>query len=185
MSTNRKHVDKLLAAGFSQLSIAEELILMDDKFKDKKLDTVRKNVSRHSERHVSIKDRAVRQIIEKRAAEQGVLLEEATGQLTTARSLLDLMVARGHDQLTDPDYRVRMADVIEATKMLEDAQRQEYVHKVEIMQRQVWAISQALQIKIDDPQQLADVVELANRLFEDPDLIDSGTLAQESMELVA
>lgn len=180
-SVNRKHVDKLLAAGFSALSIAEEMIRIDDDFKEKKLDTVRKNVSRHADRHVNIKDRAIRQIIEKRAAEQGILVDEVEGQIATTRSLLDLMVAKGHDQMTDPDYRVRMADVIEGVKILEDVQRQEIVHQVEVMQRQVWAISTALQMQIKDQETLAKVVSMAERLFENPELVDDGLLSVQEL----
>lgn len=172
-SPNRRHVDKLIAAGFSYLSIAQELQVLDEEFKEKKLDTIRRNVSRHADRHVNIKDRAVRQIIEKRAQEQGVLLEEATGQITSVRSLLDLMVARGHDQLADPDYRVRMADVMEASRMLEDVQRQEYAHKVDVLERQVWAIGQALQRSIKDASILNEIVQTANMYFENPELVDN------------
>lgn len=172
-SPNRRHVDKLVAAGFSYLSIAQELQALDDEFREKKLDTIRKNVSRHADRHVNIKDRAVRQIIETRAKEQGVLLEEATGQITSVRSLMDLMVARGHDQLADPEFRVRMADVMEAARMLEDVSRQEYMHKVEVLQRQVWAIGQALTHVEKDKSKLGEIVAMANNLFENPELADN------------
>ena len=172
-SPNRKQVDKLLAAGYSGHSIAEELIALDPNFKDKRIETVRKNVFRHSKAHVNVKERSIRATIEKRALEAGVLIDEVEGQLGTSRSLLDLVIAKGHEQLVDPDYRVRMADVIEATKMLEDTQRQEYLAKVEVMQRQVWAISEALKITMRDSEQLNKVVELANRLFENPEVLDT------------
>lgn len=183
-STHRPMIDKLLVAGFSNVTIAEELQRVDENFRDKVPATVRKNVSRHADRHVNVKDRAIRRIIEKRAAEQGMLIDEVEGQIATSRSLLDLMVAKGHDQLSDPDYRVRMADVIEATKMVEDVQRQEYVQKVEVMTKQVWAISQALQLKVKDPIILAEIVELAGQLFENPDLVDSGELSEKQKEMV-
>lgn len=179
-SSSRRHVDKLLAAGFSYLSIAEELEKLDDDFKGKKIDTIRKNVERHSKGHVNIKDRAVRQIIEKRALEQGILVDEVSGQLTGARSLYDLIVAKGHDQLADPDQRVRFTDVIEAAKLLEETQRQEYVHKAEVMQRQVWCISEALRRVLGDNNDLLQkIITEAEFLFANPDSGNVTTLAKE------
>lgn len=181
-SKNRRHIERLMAGGFTAVAIAEELIRADEDFKEKKLDTVRRNVSRHAEKHLNIKDRAVRAVIEKRAAEQGALITEEVERITTARSLLDLVVDRGHDQLQDPDYKVRMADVIEATKMLEDIARQEYVSQVEVMQRQVWAISQALQIKMKDQDTLSEIVNLANQLFDNPEILDDNIVQQPELE---
>jgi hypothetical protein len=151
-SPSRKHVDKLLAAGFSPTSIAEELQLLDEDFRIKQFDTVRKNVERHAKRHVNVKDRAVREIIEARARESGILVETATGTITTGRALLDILVQKATEQAGNPDSRVKYADAIEAVKMLEDLQRSEYIHELEVLQRQVWAISQAVKDLVPEEQ---------------------------------
>jgi|SRR5581483_3774866 len=177
-SANRSRVDKLLAAGFSYISVAEELQVLDDEFKHKELDTIRKNVERHAKRHVNIKDRAVREIIERRALEQGIILDEATGQIATGRALLDLVVAKGTEQLTDPDMRVKVADAIEAVKMLEDVQKSEYLAQVEAMQKQVFCISRAVQ-ELVPADLLPTIVHRAEELFRNPALLDNDRRAIE------
>lgn len=143
-SSARAKVDRLLAAQFSYVDIANELIESHDDFKGKNLDTVRKNVERHSKSHVDIHSKAVREIVERRAREQGILVETATGKITSGRALLDLLVDRATNQISDPAAKVKYADAIEAVKMLEDVQKQEYLAELERMQRQVYAISQAV-----------------------------------------
>jgi len=168
---SRPKVDKLIAAQFSFSSIAEELIESDPDFAGKELDTVRKNVERHAKRHLDIRNKAIRQIVEQRAKEQGMLLESVEGKITSGRALLDLIINRGTEQLTDsPDFKVKMADAIEAVKMLEDVQKAEFQAQLETMQKQVWAISEALKTVASkrkiDPLFIPEVVQEAHRLFE-------------------
>jgi hypothetical protein len=169
-SSARTTVDKLLAAQLSYKSIAEELVLHED-FRDKNLDSVRKNVERHSKAHVDIRSKAVREVVERRAKEQGILLDSAEGQITSSRALLDLIVSRGTEQLAlDPDSRVRFADAIEAAKMIEDAQRTEYQARLEVLERQVWAISEAVKWGWGRAGlSLQAVIECAGWLFDNPD----------------
>lgn len=144
-SAARTKVDRLLAAQFSYTAVAEELIETHPDFQGKNLDTVRKNVERHSKSHLDVKSRAVREIVERRAKEQGILLDSATGQITSGRALLDLVVNRATEQIsTNPDARVKYADALEAVKMLEDVQKQEYMAELDRLTRQVHAISQAV-----------------------------------------
>lgn len=170
-SASRNKVDKLVAAQFSYTSIAHELVESDPDFKDKEVDTVRKNVERHAKRHLDIRNKAIRQMVEQRAREQGMLLESVEGKITSGRALLDLIINRGTEQLTDnPDFKVKMADAIEAVKMLEDVQKAEFQAQLETMQRQVWAISEALKSvatkRSVDPMFIPEVVKEAHRLFE-------------------
>lgn len=164
-SKSRAKVDKLLAAQFSWISIAEELIMSDDDFKGKKLDTVRRNVERHSKLHIDIKNKAIRRIVEKRAEEQGMLLDSVEGKITSGRALLDLLISQATQQLSDPSARVKYADAIEAVKLLEDVQKAEFQSQLEVLQRQVWAVSTAVKEKVPEPL-LPGIVERAHQLFE-------------------
>lgn len=169
-SPQRAKVDKLIAAQFSMTDIAGELIDSDPDFKDKNPDTVRKNVERHAKRHLDLRNKAIRHMVEQRAREQGMLLETVEGKITSGRALLDLLIMRATEQATDPDQRVKFADAIEAVKMLEDVQKAEFQHQLETYQRQVWAISESLktiatQFKVD-PMFIPAVVKEAHRLFE-------------------
>lgn len=164
-SAARPMVDKLLAAQFSYTSIAEELVTQHDDFKGKEQDTVRKNVERHSKRHVDIRSKAIRNIVEARAKEQGILLESVEGKITSGRALLDVLIAKATEQASDPNSKVRYADAIEAVKMLEDVQKAEFQSQLEVLQRQVWAISTAVKNKVP-PTLLPGLIEEANQLFE-------------------
>lgn len=185
-SSSRAKVDRLVAAQFTYKSIAQELIDSDAEFSKKELDTVRKNVERHAKRHVDIRSRAVRAIVERRAKEQGILLDHAEGQITNGRALLDLIVGRATEQLAgNPDAKVRYQDALEAVKQLEDVQRGEYQAQLELLQRQVMAISTALKNVLtrhkhyDQPlvMLLPEIVQEAERIFdlENPDTIAGAT----------
>jgi hypothetical protein len=164
-SASRPKVDKLIASQFSFVSIAEELIESDPEFKDKSVDTVRKNVERHAKRHLDIRNRAIRRMVEQRAREQGILLDSVEGKITSGRALLDVLIAKATEQASDPNSKVRYADAIEAVKMLEDVQKAEYQHQLEVMQRQVWAISQAVKNKVPAAL-LPAIVKEAKELFD-------------------
>lgn len=165
-SSSRTKVDRLLAAQFSNTSIAEELVMDDPDFKGKELDTVRRNVERHAKNHVDIRSKAIRRMVEQRAKEQGMLLDSVEGKITSGRALLDMLVAQATDQLSNGSGKVRYADAIEAVKLLEDVQKAEFQSQLEVLQRQVWAISQAVKAKVPTAM-LPGIVEEAKRLFED------------------
>ncbi len=164
-SAHRATVDKLLAMQFSNTSVAEELQLLDPDFKDKELDTVRRNVERHGKNHLDLRNRAIRRMVEQRAKEQGILLDHVEGKITSGRALLDLLVANATEAAAS-GKPVRFADAIEAVKLLEETQKAEFQTQLEVMQRQVWAISQAVKAKVPETM-LPAIVEEAKRLFED------------------
>jgi hypothetical protein len=137
MSTHRLKIDKLLAAGFSNADCAHELMDSDEAFREKNFDTVRRNIERHAKAHLDIRNRAIREIVERRAREAGILVDTQVGKITTGRALLDLLISKATEQAADPDSAVKYADALEAVKMLEDVQKSEYVHQLEILQRQV------------------------------------------------
>lgn len=166
-SPARTKVDKLLVAGFSNTSVAQELMESDQAFAGKAVDTVRKNVERHSKQHLDIRNRAVREIVDRRAREQGILVDSAIGQITSGRALLDILIAKATEQASNPNSKVYYRDAIEAVKMLEDVQKQEYQYQLEVLQRQVWAISQAVKEKVP-AELLPDLVARAHELVENP-----------------
>jgi hypothetical protein len=166
-SVHRSHIDKLVVAGYSYSSIAEDLQTMDEDFRTKTLEAVRKNIERHAKRHVNVRQKAIRDAIEKRAIEGGIILDQAQGSITSGKALLDLLVGRATEQISDPEFKVRFADAIEAVKILEDSKRDEYMAQVEVMQKQVWAISQAVK-EIVPEELLNGLVTRAEELFVNP-----------------
>lgn len=168
-SPTRTKIDKLLVAGFSNTSVAQELMESDSAFADKNIDTVRKNIERHSKSHLDIRNRGVREIVERRAREQGILVDSAIGQITSGRALLDILIAKATEQAGDPNSKVHYRDAIEAVKMLEEVQKAEYIYQLEYMQKQVWAISEAVKSVV--PADLVPMlVKKAHELMENPTL---------------
>lgn len=140
---------------------------MDEDFRSKTLEAVRKNIERHAKKHVNVRQKAIRDAIEKRAIEGGIILDQAQGSITSGKALLDLLVGRATEQISDPEFKVRFADAIEAVKILEDSKRDEYMAQVEVMQKQVWAISQAVK-EIVPEELLSALVGRAEELFVNP-----------------
>ena len=166
-SPRRSTVDRLLASGYGYTAIAEDILQSDPEFEDKPLDTIRKNVERHAKRHVNVKERAIREILERRAVEAGVLVEEVAGSFTTGEALIDLMVQRATDQISDPDQKIRFTDALEAVRLAKEFEKSTYAEQLEVMQRQVWAISQA--VKEIVPEKLhPQVAERAKEIFMTP-----------------
>jgi hypothetical protein len=166
-SSDRARIDRLLAIGLGHKEIAEDIVMTSEDFRNKRVDTVRKNVERHHYRHFNARDRALRRIIERRAKEAGIILEEAEGSIVQPRALLDLMVQRATEQITDPDSRIKYDTAVDAVRLLEDFQKSEYQAQLETMQRQVWAISQAIRDLVD-PALYPRIKERARQIFENP-----------------
>jgi hypothetical protein len=168
-SSRRQTVDRLIASGYGYMAIAEDILLNDAEFKGKNIDALRKNVERHAKRHVQVKDRAMRQIIERRAVEAGILVDEVDGAITTGEALLDLMVKRATEMIADPDQRVKFADALEAVRLAKEFEKSTYAEQLEVMQRQVWAISQAVK-ELVDPALHTPIAERAKEIFTTPQL---------------
>jgi hypothetical protein len=168
-SASRARIDRLIAAGMGDKELATELLALEPEFKGKKLDTVRKNVERHRKNHINIKDRAVRKILEKRALDQGMLIDEVEGSIVTYRGMLDLAIQRAVEQFSDPNAKIRFADAIDAAKLLEEIERSTFAEQVEIMQRQVQAISLAVKEELgEDEDRLRRIGQRAKEYFDNP-----------------
>jgi hypothetical protein len=163
-SSVRPHVDRLIAAQFPYRAIAEQIQGTDPKL-GKTLSALAKNVERHAKKHVNVRDRAVRSIIEQRAMEQGILLDSATTNLTTSRALVDVMIHRGLEQATDPDTRIKYQDVLEAVKLQQEMEQSTYVAELEDKQKQLWAISQAVK-QIVPEEKYPELVAKAREIYE-------------------
>jgi len=167
----RDRVDRLAAAGFGGSAIADEIMGLDPKL-PKKRDSLRKSIERHVSKHLKIKDAAVRRILERRAEEQGILIDQVEGQMVSGKAFLDMMIGRGQEQLSDPNSRVYNKDVLEAIRLQEDFERESFALQLEVIERQVRCISQALKEivsermgQIIDEYMFEQVAERARYLF--------------------
>ena len=165
----RDRIERLAAAGYGATSIAEEIMGIDPKLSTN-LDTLRKNIDRHVNSHLRIREKAIRRILENRAKQQGILMENVETAFIDDKSLLDILVRQATEQAGDSNFRVHMKDALEAIKIKKDIESSEFSEQIKVMEKQLWAISQAVKDVI--PEELyARLTSRARQLFEG-DLID-------------
>lgn len=168
----RSLIDRMIAGPYSYTAIARQFIGKDDNFSGdvrnkRDLDRIRKSVERHAKNHVTMRNQAVREIIEQRAMEHGMLVEEEKIQFLTTEGLLDLYIQKGYEEITDSDGFVRHQDILEALKMKEEMRRDTVNEQLDVMKRQVTAIAQAVNELV--PSEIHPLLaERARQLFEEP-----------------
>lgn len=162
----RPIIDRLLVAGNSFTMIAEQFKGKDEHLSGS-VDAIRKSIERHRRKHLSVRDAAVRDILEERAKEAGVLVETVRQQLVSSEALLELAVRQGTEQLSNPEAKIKYQDAIRAAELLRDRKYEEMAQQLEIVMRQVQAITQAIQEKVPQEYHLP-VVERAKEIFEGP-----------------
>jgi hypothetical protein len=160
----RTVIDRLLVGGNSFVGIAEQFRNKDAHLTGSK-DAVRKSIERHSKAHLSVKDAAVRQLLEEKARESGVLVETVRQQLISSEALLELAVAKGTEQLSNSDSKIKYQDAIKAAELLRDKKYEEISHQMELVMRQQNAINQAIQ-KVVPKEYYPELVRVAKAIFE-------------------
>lgn len=150
----RQIIDRMIAGPYSYTAIARQFIGKDEHFRGdirnrRDLDRVRKSIERHAKNHVTVRDQAIREIIEQRAIEAGMLVDDSKNQFLTTEALLELYVSRGFEQITKPDTWVRHQDILQAVQMVEDMKRDTVGEQLEVYKRQVAAIAQAIREIVD------------------------------------
>src|SRR5688572_10300123 len=90
----RPLIDRMIAGPYTYMAIARQF-KGKDKHLNGNIEAVRKSIERHAKAHVTVRDAAVREIIEQRALEPGLLVDDMKSQLLTTEALLDLYVQKG------------------------------------------------------------------------------------------
>lgn len=164
----RPLIDRMIAGPYTYMAIARQF-RGKDKVLNGNLEAVRKCIERHAKAHVTIRDQAIREIIENRAAEAGMLVDDVKNTFLTSEALLELYMQKGFDQVTRDDTWVRHQDILEAVKMINELRKDTVMEEVEVMKKQVFAISQAVK-EIVDPMLHPMIVERAHQIFTESDL---------------
>jgi hypothetical protein len=160
----RTVIDRLLISGNSYVGIAQQFRGKDQHLTGS-VDAIRKSIERHRKAHLSVNDQAVRDILEQKAREAGVLVETARQQLISEEALLQLAVRKGTEQLSEPESRIKYQDAIKAAELLRDKKAQEMTVQLELVQRQYNAIVQAVQ-KVVPNDLWQTVVDTAKAIFD-------------------
>lgn len=163
----RPLIDRMIAGPYTYAAIARQFIGKDQHLSGSNHEALRKSIERHAKMHVTVRDQAVREIIEQRALEQGILVDDYKNTILTTEGLLDLYIQKGFEQITKDGTWVRHQDVLEAVKMVEEMRRDTIGEQVETLKKQVAAISAAVR-EIVPPDLHPALVERAQELFQQP-----------------
>lgn len=163
----RPLIDRMIAGPYSYAAIARQFMDKDSELSGSNHEALRKSIERHAKHHVTVRDQAVREIIEQRAIERGILVDEQKSMLLTSEALLELYVQKGFEQITKEGTWVRHQDVLEAVKMVEEMRRDTIAEQVEALKKQVQVISIAVR-EIVPPDLHPAIVERAKELMEQP-----------------
>lgn len=163
----RPLIDRMIAGPYSYAAIARQFKDKDAELSGSNHEALRKSIERHAKMHVTVRDQAVREIIEQRAIERGILVDDQKNMLLTSEALLELYVQKGFEQITKDGTWVRHQDVLEAVKMVEEMRRDTISEQVEALKKQVQVISIAVR-EVVPPDLHPAIVERAKELMEQP-----------------
>lgn len=166
----RPLIDRMIAGPYTYAAIARQFIGKDENLRGdlrnkRDMDRVRKSIERHAKNHVTVRDRAIREIIEARALEEGMLADDTKNSISTTYSLLELYVQKGFEEVTKSGAFVKHQDILEAVKMIEEMKRDSVSEQLDIYKRQVDAISRAVK-EIVPPELHPKLGQRAQELFE-------------------
>lgn len=173
-STFRPLVDQLYAAAYRPTAIARLVQRSDSTL------TI-KSIERHCKRHLDLNQEVLREIIERRAEEAKILGDEARSRIVTKNAVLDAMIQKGWDQISEPEAKVYYKDVISAIELQSRIEHDEIQAVADDLQRQLRAIIQATQ-EIVDPKQFKLLVDRTRAIYESP-VFDFDVAEQDFAEL--
>ena len=166
-SSKRHIIDQLLVMGHGPVELARQWKGTDEHLNGS-IDAIRKSIERHADKHLNIEEAAIKRIIDKRAAERGILVDYTEDKLATTKAVLDLMVAKGLEQVTEDGARVKYQDILKAVELLEEYETNSFAQQVDVLQRQMWAIREAVR-KVCPPELFDELTAEAYRLFDGAD----------------
>lgn len=116
-STHRREIDMQLATGWSQ---ADVLRFWNNAVRENEGDKDwlnHVNMSTHKKNHLSTRDAAVRRIIEERARQEAIDIENVQGYIVTRMGVLDYMVMAGLENIHHGTTVIEGKDMIAAMQM--------------------------------------------------------------------
>lgn len=120
-SEYRHQMEEMLLRGMSYTSIGRF-------FEKLGVDVNRKNLASHKENHMNLASAALRNVMEKRAREALINVEETEGFIMTKLGMLESMLHKVWEQIANDNVEWKPADVI---------QIMQYIERLEAQQRNV------------------------------------------------
>lgn len=115
-SPHRREIDSLLATGWSQVAVRSHFNVLFETESDK---FTAANMSNHARKHMSSRDAAVRRIMEERAKQIGVDIDNAENFIVTRAAVLDTIIQSGMGSLYRGETVAETREVIAAIQMLD------------------------------------------------------------------
>ena len=120
-SKYRHHMEEMLLRGMSYTSIGKF-------FENLGEDVNRKNLASHKDNHMNLAGAALRNVMEKRAREALINVEESEGYIMTKLGMLESMLHKVWERINDDTIEWKPGDVI---------QIMQYIEKLEAQQRNI------------------------------------------------
>lgn len=158
----RKIVDMMIAGGYKQTEILRHLEQAHNAHTEKKNHISYASINNHAKKHLSVEDAVVREILERRAAEADIPIDEGVRNIITPAAFAEGVVYKAHEKLTQDKLEITARDGLEAARTLSEFERgvadrtslAEAFAQVEKIMEAVKAVCSPEQIR-----QISDVVQ--------------------------
>ena len=136
-SAHRRDIDRYLVMGMSHREIVRYFEALGEDFTPN-------NISIHSRKHLNLQSAAIRRVIEKRAGEALIDIEETSDFLLTKRSVLEVMLHKGYESILAGMSIVEPRDIITVVEKLEKMEAEANSIAVDEMIRDFEAFADAV-----------------------------------------
>lgn len=141
----RGYIDRMLVAGVSVRDIADFYSQVTDQ-------TIHySSVYRH-QKHLDLKQRVLRRIVEKRIRDEDTLTDDATGDLLHRRSMLEAVAHEGFSQILDQRVRFTVGEWNSIMETIDRMDREEEQESVVELKRELIALVTALKQSLGPAQ---------------------------------
>lgn len=162
MSELRPVVDQMSVWGYRPVIIARRVQQVDPTLS-------RRSIERHLERHVDYEQEAMRRLLERRAQEFGNLHEEAEESILTREAILDRMMQKTWERLTEDGVKIPWEFGLKAIELSKQFEHDSSSVQMDQLTRQLSAIIQAVQEIV--PEEIRrPLVDRAKAIYENTDL---------------
>lgn len=164
-SPYRREIDMCLATGWSQRSVIDHfnaLLAEDERYGPDYFSP--NNMSTHKNRHMTVRDIAVRKIMESRAKALGVDVENVEGMILTHEATLETIVQAGLEQLRNGLTSSEPKDVLAAIQMLKQIEADFTASAVDELTNQFKAFADAVE-EIVTPEQGKEIFQRTQELL--------------------
>jgi hypothetical protein len=155
-------IDTMGSRGFRASFIAKEVQDIDPSLS-------RKSIERHLVRHVNYENKALQQILQQRAKEEGILTNASRENILTRQAVLDQFVAQTWKRVSQPDAKIPFEVGLKAIELQEMLEQKQESNIVETVTRQLAAIIQAIR-EVVPAEYHEDLARRAEHLFDAPAL---------------